>query len=111
MSTATPPKPSGTPNTATTIPIKLCSGNLPFTPECTRVRSDNGDKVFEIDLGTSQMGPPISFTIDGKQYVAVTAGPSLAIGAGGGAPAGGSAPARPAHLFVLGLDGKAALPN
>ena len=67
-------------------------------------RADNGDKVFEMDLGTTQMGPPISFTIDGKQYVAVTAGLAAAPGAGRGAPA------RAPHLFVLGLDGKAPLP-
>jgi hypothetical protein len=59
-----------------------------------------------MDLGTSQMGPPISFTIDGKQYVAVTGGPggAGARGAPGGAPV-------PANLFVLTLDGKAALPG
>jgi hypothetical protein len=58
-----------------------------------------------MDLGTTQMGPPISFTIDGKQYVAVTAGLAAAPGAARGTP--GRAP----HLFVLGLDGKASLPG
>ena len=67
-------------------------------------RADNGDKVFDMDLGTTQMGPPISFTIDGKQYIGVTAGLAADPGAGRGAPA------RAPHLLVLGLDGKATLP-
>ena len=29
------------------------------------------EKLAEIQLGTTQMGPPISFTIDGKQYIVV----------------------------------------
>jgi hypothetical protein len=86
-------------------------------------RADTGEKVFDLDLGTAQMGPPISFTMDGKQYIAVTAGPGGSGGGRGGAPRGGppdtgatpqaaATPAQPRlpHLFVLGLDGKAALP-
>jgi quinohemoprotein ethanol dehydrogenase len=69
-------------------------------------RADNGEKVFDLDLGTSQMGPPISFTIDGKQYIAVTGGP-----AGGGGRGAGATPPKPANLLVLGLDGKAPIPG
>jgi hypothetical protein len=97
------------------------AGNLVFSSVNNRLlayRADNGEKVFDMDLGTSQMGPPISFTVDGKQYIAVTAGPGGGGGGRGGAPRGGApeaqtaAPAQPRmpHLFVLGLDGKAALP-
>jgi len=81
------------------------AGNLVFSSVNNRLlayRADNGEKVFELDLGASQMGPPISFTVDGKQYIAVTGGP----GGGGGrgaAPGGAPAPARPANLFVLAL--------
>ena len=82
-------------------------GNLVFSSVNNRLlafRADNGDKVFDLDLGTTQMGPPISFTIDGKQYIGVTAGLAAAPGTGRGAPA------RAPHLFMLGLDGKTALP-
>jgi PQQ-dependent dehydrogenase (methanol/ethanol family) len=84
------------------------AGNLVFSSVNNHLlafRADNGDKVFEMDLGTTQMGPPISFTIDGKQYIGLTAGLAAAPGAGRGAPA------RAPHLFVLGLDVKAALPG
>jgi quinohemoprotein ethanol dehydrogenase len=78
-------------------------------------RADTGEKLAEIALGTTQMGPPISFTIDGKQYIAVTAAqgaPAAPAGAGrGGAGGGAQAPARPANLLVLTLDGKAPLPG
>src|SRR5262249_32053309 len=68
------------------------AGNLVFSSVNSRLlafRADNGDKVFDMDLGTTQMGPPISFTIDGKQYVAVAAGLAAAPGAARGAPGRG----------------------
>jgi quinohemoprotein ethanol dehydrogenase len=98
------------------------AGNLVFSSVNNRLLGYNaqtGDKVFDMDLGTAQMGPPISFAIDGQQYIAVTAGPGGGGGGRGGggggrdAGAGGGAQAapRPANLFVLGLDGKAPLPG
>jgi hypothetical protein len=80
-------------------------------------RTDTGEKVLDLDLGTTQMGPPISFTMDGTQYIAVTGGQATAGGGGRGAPGGGTrsggggAPSRPANLLVLALDGKAPLPG
>jgi len=85
------------------------AGNLVFSSVNNRLlayRADIGEKVFDMNLGTSQMGPPISFTIDGKQYIAVTGGP-----AGGGGRGAGAAPPKPANLLVLGLDGKAPIPG
>jgi quinohemoprotein ethanol dehydrogenase len=75
-------------------------------------RADTGDKVLDLDLGTTQMGPPISFTIDGTQYIAVTGGQAggAPAGRGGGAGAPAAAP-RPANLLVLSLDGKAPVPG
>lgn len=84
------------------------AGNLVFSSVNNRLiafRADDGEKVLELNLGTTQMGPPISFTMDGKQYIAVTGG----LGGGGGRGAG-AAP-RPANLLVLALDGKAPLPG
>jgi len=82
-------------------------------------RADTGEKLLELDLHTSQMGPPISFVIDGKQYISVAAGPEGGGGFGGGgtgAAKGGdakgpAAPPRPAHLFVLAVDGNAPIPG
>ena len=116
------------------------AGNLVFSSvndTLIAYRADTGEKLAAINLGTTQMGPPISFAIDGKQYIAVTAaqgggaaagagrggggggGAGAGAGAGGAGQAGGAvavgggAPAapRPAHLLVLALDGKAPLPG
>jgi quinohemoprotein ethanol dehydrogenase len=98
------------------------AGNLVFSSvndTLIAYRADTGEKLAAINLGTTQMGPPISFTMDGKQYVAVTAaqgGGSAAGGGrgagGGGGAGGGPAPApRPANLLVLALDGKAPIPG
>jgi len=93
------------------------AGNLVFSSVNDRLiayRADTGEKLAEIQLGTNQMGPPISFTIDGKQYLAVTAAQGGAGGAGAGAGRGAAAaaaPPRPANLLVLTLDGKAPLPG
>src|SRR4029434_465698 len=63
------------------------AGNLVFSSVNNRLLGYNaqtGEKIFDMDLGTSQMGPPISFSIDGKQYIAVTGGPGGGGGRGGG---------------------------
>ena len=94
------------------------AGNLVFSSVNDRLiayRADTGEKLAEVQLGTTQMGPPISFTIDGKQYIAVTSAQGTPAGAGGGgrggAGGGAAAAPRPANLLVLTLDGKAPLPG
>jgi len=106
------------------------AGNLVFASVNTRLivyRADNGDQLMDITTGLSQMGPPMTFMIDGKQYVAIAGGPPQAGGgrggagggAGRGAAAPGGAPATPAgpvqqpqpsRMLVYALDGKATLP-
>jgi hypothetical protein len=84
------------------------AGNLVFSSVADRLiayKADTGEKLLELNLGTSQMGPPISFSFGGKQYIAVTAGPP------GGGGRGAPAPSGAAHLFMLALDGKAPLPG
>jgi hypothetical protein len=86
------------------------AGNIVFSSvnDTLKVyKADNGEKLAEINLGTTQMSPPITFTIDGKQYVAVMGAPA----GGGGGRGGGGGAARPANLLVLALDGKAPLPG
>jgi quinohemoprotein ethanol dehydrogenase len=109
------------------------AGNLVFSSVNTRLlayRADTGEQVLDLATGLSQMGPPMTFMLDGKQYVAVAGGPPAVPGAGrggggagggGGAPpAGGTpglvpqpaagaapaAPGPPSKLLVLVLDGK-----
>jgi len=99
--------------------------------------ADKGDKLLEVQTGLrGGMGPPITYMLDGKQYVAFLGGQgALSFGPppGGAAPppAGGAGPAPPAgaapaappagfgvaagpqptpNLMVFVLDGKAALP-
>jgi PQQ-dependent dehydrogenase (methanol/ethanol family) len=86
------------------------AGNLVFSSVNTKLyayNADTGQQVLELETGLSQMGPPMTFQIDGKQYVAVAGGPPA--GAGGGRGGGGApapAPAQPSRLLVLALDGK-----
>jgi alcohol dehydrogenase (cytochrome c) len=42
-----------------------------------------GEVLWEIDLESPVSGYPISFAVDGKQYVAVATGPSLVASAMG----------------------------
>ena len=80
------------------------AGNLVFTSVNDRLMAflaDTGEKLLDLNLHTSQLGPPISFTIDGKQYISV---------AGAQAGATQNNP-HPAHLLVLAVDGNAAIPG
>ena len=68
------------------------AGNLVFASVNTRLiiyRADNGDQLMDITTGLSQMGPPMTFMLDGKQYVAIAGGPAQAGGGRGGAGGGG----------------------
>jgi quinohemoprotein ethanol dehydrogenase len=86
------------------------AGNLVFSSvndALLAYRADTGEKVLELHTGMTQMGPPITFIIDGKQYITVTGGPP-GVTAFGPAPAG---PRKPAHLLAFVLDGKAPMPE
>jgi hypothetical protein len=62
--------------------------------------------LLEIQTGRTGMAPPITYEIDGKQYVAFMGGGGRPANA---APTDTSAGSTPL-LFVFALDGKAALP-
>jgi quinohemoprotein ethanol dehydrogenase len=68
--------------------------------------ADKGEKLLEIQTGRTGMAPPITYEIDGKQYVAFMGGGGRPANA---APTDTSAGSTPL-LFVFALDGKAALP-
>jgi hypothetical protein len=61
------------------------------------------------------MGPPITFQLDGKQYVAVAGGQGQGAGGGGrgGPPAAAAPPTAPVlpRLYVYTLDGNAPNPT
>jgi hypothetical protein len=80
--------------------------------------ADKGEVVWEVPTGQSGgMGPPITFMLDGKQYIAVAGGQGQGAGGGrGGQPAGAAAAAPPAapvlpRLYVYVLDGNAPNPT
>jgi quinohemoprotein ethanol dehydrogenase len=89
------------------------AGDLVFSSVNTRLlayKADTGEQVLDLPTGLSQMGPPMTFQIDGKQYVAVAGGPPAPPGGGGrgggAAQAAPATPAQPSKLLVLALDGK-----
>ncbi len=87
------------------------AGNLVFSSVNTRLlayRADTGEQLLDLPTGLAQLGPPMTFEIDGKQYIALAGGPPQAPGAGRGAnaPAQPAAPPHPSKLLVLAVDGK-----
>ncbi len=75
--------------------------------------ADKGEKLLDLDTGLrGAMGPPITYEIDGKQYVAMMGGAGVVTGRGGfpPPPGGGRTPIMP-KLLVFELDGKAPLPE
>lgn len=96
------------------------AGNLVFSSVNNRLlafRADTGELLLDLETGLSQMGPPMTFMIDGKQIIAVAGGPPQqgggrggpggggAPGAGRGAPDPNTPPPAPSKLLALALDG------
>jgi quinohemoprotein ethanol dehydrogenase len=69
--------------------------------------ADKGEKLLEIQTGRTGMGPPITYEIEGRQYVAFVGGSGRAASIVGPNDAKVD---NPPLLFVFELDGKAALP-
>jgi quinohemoprotein ethanol dehydrogenase len=80
--------------------------------------ADKGEKLLDVQTGLrGGMGPPITYQMDGKQYVTLMGGTGVVVPRDGGPPAAnaagpGGAPATPAmpRLLTFALDGKAPLP-
>ncbi len=92
----------------------LSAGNLVFVSLDKRLvayRADNGDQLLDVATGLSMMSPPMTFSIDGKQYVAVAGGPANAPSGFGSEPVETKVPLGPSRLLVYALDGKAILPT
>ena len=73
--------------------------------------ADRGEKLLEIQTGLrSGMGPPITFQLDGQQYIALMGGTGGAASVGTTNPGAVTTQQKPT-LLVFGLDGKAELPK
>ncbi|HTC90874.1 MAG TPA: PQQ-dependent dehydrogenase, methanol/ethanol family [Bryobacteraceae bacterium] len=71
--------------------------------------ADKGDKLLEMQTGLkSGVGPPITYQVDGKQYVALMGGIGTVIGNAGPQ---NTATTTPPKLLVYVLDGTAAAPS
>jgi quinohemoprotein ethanol dehydrogenase len=72
--------------------------------------ADKGDELLELKMGPENgIGPPMTFVLDGKQYVAVQGGqgPGQPQGFGGGTAPNPNRPPPPApRLMVFSVDGK-----
>ncbi len=70
--------------------------------------ADKGEKLLELQTGLrSGMGPPITYQLDGKQYVALMGGVGEAAAGGNAGPGNQSTPFSPKLLTFM-LDGAAA---
>ena len=69
--------------------------------------ADKGEKLFELQIGRTGMGPPITYEVDGKQYVAFVGGLGRSVMTAGPTDAKIDTPPM---LFVFELDGKAPMP-
>jgi len=96
------------------------AGNLVFQAlndgRLVAYSADKGEKLFDVATGQrSGMGPPITYMLDGKQYVAVMGGQGAITFSGPPefAPpptAAPPAPVTPPRLYVYALDAKAPQP-
>ena len=66
--------------------------------------ADKGEKVWDVDLGVAVMAPPITFELDGKQYLSVLAGWGGATALFGANFTGEYKPEGRLWTFVLGGD-------
>jgi quinohemoprotein ethanol dehydrogenase len=70
--------------------------------------ADKGEKLFELQVGRTGMGPPITYEAGGKQYVAFTGGLGRAATIEG---PNNATVEHPPMLFIFELDGKGELPK
>ncbi len=89
------------------------AGNLVFQTvndgRLVAYSADRGEKLLEIQTGLrSGMGPPITYRLDGKQYIALMGGVG-AVAAGAAGPGNAATPFSP-KLLTFVLDGNAPLP-
>lgn len=82
------------------------AGNIVFSSVNDKLiayRSDNGEKLAEIELGVAQAGPPISVMIGGKQFILVSGTPSGTQAAGPNVAQQNAAPGATSKMVALTL--------
>lgn len=90
------------------------AGNLVFQGTATgrfvAYRADNGEKLWEAPAGTGVIAAPVTYSVDGEQYVSVMAGwgGAFALAAGDAAAAAGVR--NVGRLLTFRLGGQATLP-
>jgi quinohemoprotein ethanol dehydrogenase len=89
------------------------AGNLVFQTindgRLVAYAADKGEKLLELQTGLrSGMGPPVTYQLDGKQYIALMGGVGAAVGNAG--PGNAATPFSP-KLLTFVLDGTATLPQ
>jgi quinohemoprotein ethanol dehydrogenase len=92
------------------------AGNLVFqsigSGSLRAYSADKGEQLLDIPTGQrGGMGPPITFMLDNKQYVAVAGGQGQQAGGRGGAAAAPAAPPILPRMYVYVLDGNAPNPT
>ena len=64
--------------------------------------ADKGEKLLELPTGhTSGMGPPVTYLVDGTQYVALMGGQGTVVGGRGGNPANSTPVAPRLYAYTL----------
>jgi quinohemoprotein ethanol dehydrogenase len=95
--------------------VLATAGNLVFqgnaNGEFVAYRADNGERLWATDAQTGIVAGPISYMIDGKQYVAVSAGWGGALPLAGGAVIARAEQVNRSRLLVFSLDGDLELPE
>jgi PQQ-dependent dehydrogenase (methanol/ethanol family) len=90
------------------------AGNLVFQGRSdghfAAYRADTGALVWEYPVGIGIIAPPVSYTVDGEQYIAVLAGWGGAFSLASGAPRHRGNVLSEGRILAFKLGGKAALP-
>jgi len=100
------------PGTMTTAGNLVFQGRLDGT--FAAYRADTGEELWTEDMGLGISAPPITYTVDGKQYVALLVGwgsVMAAVGGAGSASYGWAYGEQTRLLVAFSLDGTATLPD
>ncbi len=89
-------------------------GNLVFSNVSGNVlayHAETGELLLELPTALNQMGPPMTYLVDGVQYITVAGGPPGGGGRGRGGVPQTDTPARPSRLVALRIGGSTPLPG
>jgi quinohemoprotein ethanol dehydrogenase len=90
----------------------LSAADLVFVSVGSRLiayRASNGEQLLNTETGLSLLGPPMTFMVGGKQYIAMAGSPPNTTNPFGSGDM--DSKGQPSRLVVYALDGKAKLPK